>query len=558
MKITCQACAAKYTIADEKVVGKVVKIRCKKCGASIVINGNDPSGASAGIADAQNLDYTEGGSQAWTVNVAEGDQRAMEDAEIVTAYRSGVVNDETYCWKDGMPDWLPLREIPLLYGACAAGHQAGPTDPPGDDMATKVQAPPAFLLGSSAPAAAPAQAAHTGQNGSGAHYPPGAPAPLARRAPGRAGAADLFGGASQAGGEDDVMTSAPAGMPQVHESRDVADKLTGARNENSVLFSLNALTSKGGVMPQKPMPASAEASGLIDIRQLSAQIGLGENRKESRIDDIMNLAGGGAFSPSLTAPVLSAPPIEDYAAPQTSLSPAIAAKNKKLLFLALGGGAFLVVAAIGVALLLMHRPEEASEGKEKPAASAVAETPSGSASAGAPAGSVAANDTPAPSASEGAQAAGPGAASGASQDQGSPAAPKDKETVAKAPAQHEAPRESAPARAKDTPAGVPAAVAAAAGGGASASDAPFNMGEAKSRLAATAAGVQSCKKGDATGTGRVIVVFAPNGTAQSATVTGPPFEGTPAGACVAARFRGVRVPAFGGSPFSVAKSFTIN
>jgi hypothetical protein len=117
-------------------------------------------------------------------------------------------------------------------------------------------------------------------------------------------------------------------MPQVHEARDASDKLTGARNENSVLFSLNALTSKGGVMPQKPMPSSAEASGLIDIRQLSAQIGLGENRKESRIDDIMNLAGGGAFSPSLTAPVLSAPPIEDYAAPQTSLSPAIAARTR--------------------------------------------------------------------------------------------------------------------------------------------------------------------------------------------------------------------------------------
>jgi hypothetical protein len=221
--------------------------------------------------------------------------------------------------------------------------------------------------------------------------------------------------------------------------------------------------------------------------------------------------------------------------------------------MALGGGAFLVVAAIGVALLLMHRPEEGAEGKEKPAAGAVAETPSGSASAGAPAGSVAANDTPAPSAGEGAQAG-----SGAGQDQGDKAAPKEKETVAKAPAQHEAPKESAPARAKETPAGVPAAVAAAAGGGASTSDAPFNMGEAKSRLAAAAAAVQSCKKGDVTGTGRVIVVFLPNGSAQSATVTGPPFEGTPAGGCVAARFRGVRVPAFGGSPFSVAKSFTIN
>ena len=35
MKIQCQSCQAKYTIADEKVLGKVVKIRCKKCGATV-------------------------------------------------------------------------------------------------------------------------------------------------------------------------------------------------------------------------------------------------------------------------------------------------------------------------------------------------------------------------------------------------------------------------------------------------------------------------------------------------------------------------------------------
>ena len=41
MKIACQSCQAKYTIADEKVVGKVVKIRCKKCGTTIVVNGQE-------------------------------------------------------------------------------------------------------------------------------------------------------------------------------------------------------------------------------------------------------------------------------------------------------------------------------------------------------------------------------------------------------------------------------------------------------------------------------------------------------------------------------------
>ncbi|NUO52212.1 MAG: hypothetical protein HOV80_25445, partial [Polyangiaceae bacterium] len=37
MKISCQSCAAKYTIADEKVVGKVIKLKCKKCSSTIVV-----------------------------------------------------------------------------------------------------------------------------------------------------------------------------------------------------------------------------------------------------------------------------------------------------------------------------------------------------------------------------------------------------------------------------------------------------------------------------------------------------------------------------------------
>src|SRR3979411_2688896 len=115
MKITCQACQAKYTIADEKVVGKVVKIRCKKCGASIVVNGNETS-ASQPPPGAGAFDYVAPGSaqSPWTVNVADGDQRTMTEAEIVSGYRTGIVSDETFCWKEGMADWLPVLEIATL------------------------------------------------------------------------------------------------------------------------------------------------------------------------------------------------------------------------------------------------------------------------------------------------------------------------------------------------------------------------------------------------------------------------------------------------------------
>ena len=41
MKVTCQACSAQYTIADDKVKGRKVKIRCKACQTPIVVRNLD-------------------------------------------------------------------------------------------------------------------------------------------------------------------------------------------------------------------------------------------------------------------------------------------------------------------------------------------------------------------------------------------------------------------------------------------------------------------------------------------------------------------------------------
>ena len=40
MKFICENCKAKYTIADEKVRGKVLKIRCRGCGEIIAVRGS--------------------------------------------------------------------------------------------------------------------------------------------------------------------------------------------------------------------------------------------------------------------------------------------------------------------------------------------------------------------------------------------------------------------------------------------------------------------------------------------------------------------------------------
>jgi predicted Zn finger-like uncharacterized protein len=575
MKITCQACAAKYTIADEKVLGKVVKIRCKKCGATIVVNGNDPAAIGSGAAGpasqaAPAYDYAQqgAGAEPWTVNVADGDQRTMTDQEVVDAYHAGVVTDETFCWKDGMTDWLPLREIEFLYAACTSTRaMPPPQEMPGaarrSDAPTRIQDTGGLMFGG-APAPAPTPYAPQPQYAPQMAAPPMADAgnggamftdasPVAaRRAGGRAATADLFSGAAQAGGEDDVMTSAPAGIPQPHEDE---QKLTGARNENSVLFSLSALTSKGpggGAGAGGPMPATGEASGLIDIKQLGAQIGLGPEKKRSAVDDIMNLAGGGAFSPSLSAPVLSAPPIEEYA-PSPDIAAALpgpAPRNKLILFVAIVAGLGVIALAVGAASSLMRGKDETAD---KAAASA-------SAAETLPSASAAATDTPAASASVAAAATGTASPSAQSSKPTSDTGRGSKHQTT-APTDTSTPPAPVAAAAPpptqqvlpDVPAAPPPAPVATP-----TNDQPFNMGAAKASLGAIAGAVQGCKRGDATGSGRVVVTFAPSGQVQSAVVTDPPFAGTPTGSCVASRFRSAHVPAFTGSPFEVAKHFTIN
>jgi predicted Zn finger-like uncharacterized protein len=535
MKITCQSCQAKYTIADEKVLGKIVKIRCKKCSSTIVVNGSDPSAAS--YEDPGAAGQLGAGGDEWTVNVAEGDQRTMTDADIVAAYQAGVVGAETYCWKDGMTDWLPLREIDALYDACNATRAVPQAAPE-----------PARAVARGAAAAAPVEYA-AASNGSG-----GGGATARRAAGGRAAGADLFHGAAQAGGEEEVMTSVPQGAPQAFDEGGKPAAVTGARNENSVLFSLSALTSKGSERP--PAVPGAEASGLIDIRQLSAQMGRGDDKKRSRVDDIMNLSSGGAFNGALNAPVLSAPALDQINA-EPATGTAAPKGGKGVIFLAIGAAAFVIVAAVGATFMLTHKDTDAtaasaSASSEAPAptmaATGTATTATAAATATATAAATA--EPTATAAATDTAAAAPAAATTttAAAIAAAAAAPPPATPVAQAPRPQAAP----PVQHAAAPAAAPAPAAASEG-------AEFNMGEAKSRLAAAAAAAQGCKKGDGpTGTGRVIVVFAPSGGAQSANVSGPPFEGTPTGACVGARFKGVRVPAFSGSPFSVSKSFTIN
>ncbi len=317
MKISCPSCSAKYSISDEKVVSRLAKIRCRKCGATIVIDGkvNPPNVTTSAGGDGPDAhEHAEAAGTEYSVDMGEGDQRTMPLAEIVAAYNAGQITGETYVWADGFADWKPLSDVEEIVEALHSTSTG----------TARGSAPHA------APAASPWEA-----------KPQVTPSPARAAAkPVRGGASDLFGRIEKAGAEEDVSTSAPDGA-------------TGSRNESSVLFSLSALTSAS-----KPSQtgsrssaaatsaASREDSGLIDLKALTAAAVKAE-----------------PIATGISAPVmapLAAPPL-GVAAPLGLGSPLGAGalgidpapgKSKTGLYLAIG----LVVSAVIIALAVILKP----------------------------------------------------------------------------------------------------------------------------------------------------------------------------------------------------------
>lgn len=564
MKISCQSCQAKYTIADEKVRGKVVKIRCKKCGTTIVVNGNETS-ADTGAAPEQDdaptrvfsYDHHASATDEWTVNVADGDQRSLTTAQLVDLHREGVVNDETYAWREGMDDWLPLGEIEALRSLLSSGAPAAGSAPP-----APISAP--------APAPAPTPAPAAPMFAAAAPSPGGA---AARRPGARGGNADLFGGAAAAGGEDDVMTSASA-KPQVATDH---EKATGARNENSVLFSLSALTATAAASPSPAKSGGGDSSSIVDIKNLVAPGPSRPSPAKSGVDDIMNLGGGAIFSPSLAVPALAPPPTADLtSAPALADEPGASAGAAKksggkgamlgivgaVAVVAIGAGAFFafggkkddgpkpVAETTTTAAATATAPATAAATTTAPATAAATTTPAPADSAPA---AVAANDKPEEKDKGPTEPA--AVAPGSTPQRGSKTekAEKPEKTAAneKSSTPSAAAVAAAAAGATPAPAATPAAPAA--------DGAPFDRAAAMSALSSAASAASGCKKPDGpTGSGRVSVTFAPSGNATTANVEGPPFAGTSVGGCVAARFRAAHVPPFSGGTVTVHKSFSIN
>jgi predicted Zn finger-like uncharacterized protein len=319
MKIICDSCGTKYSISDDKVRGKVFKIRCKKCSHIIVVRGGESGAEEAAPAPA-----AEGGG--WHI-VVEGEQVGpIADADVRGRIERGEIKGDTYIWKEGFADWLKISAVPEFSDLVAV--ESAPIAVGGD----------VFASDSAAPQPTNGAERSGGRRRSGAARPlfgNGSEgdvfaAPVAASAPADGG---LFGSATHSPASESRWPASGGGgggggggMSASHHDGGRVDNLTGQRHENSVLFSLSNLQSLA--MPSakpavsmggsSPVPTT-EGSGLIDIRAMAANSGVAR-AADGRLggspaeDD---LPAFGSFSPAapvlLPLPSSSGPPKWIYA-----------------------------------------------------------------------------------------------------------------------------------------------------------------------------------------------------------------------------------------------------
>ena len=599
MKIVCDNCATKYQIADEKVSGKAFKIRCKKCGHVIVVNkgpGDGPSQAPAAEPSVNQeapppaaAEAPTGTDAVWHLVIDREQVGPMTPEEVRAKVRGGQADAETYGWREGFDDWLKLSAIEDFKSAFPAG---------GDDQATRRTdnasrpgapaggaAPGADLFGGSAPPSAnePVRTANPGAAtivsdgvaapdlaalGLSSPLSSPAPSPLAVSSPSPMAAPEPLAASSP-------MAQSGGGLDAPVKS------MTGARSENSVLFSLNnlsALASAGGGGPggkaEKPaMPSpQSEASGLIDIRAMAAATlgspsSAGPASSNNRLPDLLGAS--------------DAPPVFTPLAPAVLMPATETTGVPKWVFALVGVGVLLFIGMIGVLVVVLR----GDSGPTQVATNTPKDTPkeSGTTTTTSPkeSGTTTTNITKEPSSpgtkptASDTPSTKPDHEKGSDRPKSNPGgSKKDKEGKSEKPSKAEKPEKSpevtptkveAPPpppkkadkpKAKDDLDSLLDSASSGSGGkpkAAEKKDLPEQLSMDTIKNALKGVNVGACKDAGASGVVQVKLTIKGNGKVSDATPSG----GGAGGDCVAGKVKSAKFPEFSGDPMTLTFPFIV-
>ncbi len=624
MIVSCPSCQRNYVVADEQIAGKQFRARCKSCGVEFRLDGT-PSREASGDSPpepAKFMSATEaylalqtapppsGGN--WSVCLSQTDTRRMTTDEVVQALSKGTIANSVFIWKNGMPKWLRLSDVPELMAAAGKSGSRNPQAVVVAEAAAAAKAgaskpaPPnrfgSTIIGSQPPPPIPGTgiSARSGQTAppppmvtefaevqsESSSKGPAAGAVAVRRstpAPPRRATLDIpvevdLSPPVEASSPPVVAAPPAAGSasaPAVEQvSPPAASNNAPPSTESASAPAVNivaAVTGGGVVLPPlskdgKNPSAAAGAAAAIAVSKWPVQ------KKQAYDSKSASKSPAAEVVPSSTS-TSSRPPPEPVK--RKSFAGAVVAMGAVGIVGILGG----VAGAVYVMKSAMGNMPQASASLAVVALQPQPATPIPSLSPVPGVASVAvAGDIATPTGGkpviDGDTIVEPNQAAGKAKlasvgghvvATGSKvvsrlAEPKAAEPKAAEPKAAEPKAAASKPNFAELPSLPPAAepkpkaeAAAPASGGAK-----FNRDTAMAVLGMAASRAASCKKSDGpTGSAKVYVTFDPSGSVVIANVVGAPIAGTGVAQCVANLFRRVKVPAFSGDRASLAKDFTI-
>jgi predicted Zn finger-like uncharacterized protein len=158
LDFSCDKCSRRYTLPDEKVLGKVVKVRCKHCANIIQVgpletkgNGNGkpvqappltsiPVPTPSPKQKPPQLPWEKSSTQAlptldpstqWFAMIEGKQTGPLSTNELTARVKSGKLTLRTYVWRDGMGDWKRTADVPeLAILLTRVSEPEGPVAPP--------------------------------------------------------------------------------------------------------------------------------------------------------------------------------------------------------------------------------------------------------------------------------------------------------------------------------------------------------------------------------------------------------------------------------------------
>ncbi len=158
MNFSCDNCQRRYAIADEKVRGKSVKIKCKNCGHVITVQAAYDMGEEeqtralsaealaqlkASAAEPAKSPWDDEATRAapsldtaaqWYAMINGQQSGPLDVVGLTSKVGGGQISLETFLWRQGMAEWKRASEIPELAIIFAGGKAEKP--------APRVPAPP--------------------------------------------------------------------------------------------------------------------------------------------------------------------------------------------------------------------------------------------------------------------------------------------------------------------------------------------------------------------------------------------------------------------------------